>query len=373
MNRRQFLGLSASGLAVLAACGQATQPSMLSSIGTGGETLTVGWWRFEAHGVNFTHPAGADLASCGMLQFGADANCSWDLAPIERDFARLHELGVNTVRVFLNYYVFGGAAESQPDYDLTPALDHLADLVAAANAHSLYVIPVLMAKYPQDTFAPQFYERTLALHVRPVVQRFAGNPGILMLDLFNEPDIGSPVNIRCWDWDNALEPNCFPMAEERMRFLQAIHDEVKRLDPGRLTTVSMAFAKSYFEPHNAFMRMADLVDVLTFHYYDDSPANSGRYAQHWYYGAGFPTDLQRSIRELRALKVNKPILITEIGFPTGPQDTRDTAAMRRDFAAARQVVREEGASGMILWPFQITPDELVGNTFAPGSVPQPAR
>ena len=84
-------------------------------------------------------------------------------------------------------------------------------------------------------------------------------------------------------------------------------------------------------------------------------------------------DLQRSIRELRALKVYKPILITEIGFPTGPQDTRDTAAMRRDFATARHVVREEGASGMILWPFQVTPDELVGNTFAPVREPQPAR
>jgi endo-1,4-beta-mannosidase len=365
MNRRQFLAGIPASLAMLAGCGAAssTTTGILPAVIARGEQLMVGGRRFEARGVNYTHPSGADLATCGMLQFGADPGCIWDLAPMERDFARLRELGVDTMRIFLNYYVFGGARESQPNYDPEPALAHLTDFVNAANKQGIYIIPVLMAKYPQDTFGAAYYQRTLELHVQPVVQRFAGNPGILMWDIFNEPDIGSPVNIRCWDWDNELEPGCFPMAEERMRFLQVMHAEIKRLDPQRLTTVSMAFAKSYSEPHTAFMRMADLVDVLTFHYYDDSPANSGRYAQHWYYGAGFPSDLQRSIRELHALQVNKPILVTEIGFPTGPQDTRDTTAMRRDVATALRVVREEGASGILLWPFQPTPDELVGDTF----------
>jgi hypothetical protein len=125
----------------------------------------------------------------------------------------------------------------------------------------------------------------------------------------------------------------------------------------------MAFAKSYFEPKEAFMRVADLVDVLTFHYYDDAPSNSGRYAQHWYYGKGFPADLQRAITELRDLALNKPILITEIGFPSGPQDTRTQADVRRDFRMALQTVRDLHAAGMLLWPFQPTPEELVGDTF----------
>lgn len=369
MDRRRFIaavgGAAAAGGGLLVGgCGQGPGASGASlPVTARGEQLIVGGRRFEVRGVNYTHPTGANLDLCGMLQFGADGNCPWELGPIERDLERLQALGVDTLRVFLNFYVFGAARETQPAYDLGPALAHLESFVGAANARGIYVIPVLMAKYPQETFGPQYYQRALDLHVRPIVSRFAGKPGILMWDLFNEPDIGSPVNIRCWDWDNELEPACFPMAEERMRFLQVIHDEVKRLDPGRLTTVSVAFAKSYFEPHNAFMRMADLVDVLTFHYYDDEPANSGRYAQHWYYGQGFPADLQRSIRELRALKVDKPIVVTEIGFPTGPQDTRTTADMRRDYQAALQVVRDEGASGMLMWPFQPSPDELVGDTF----------
>jgi hypothetical protein len=152
------------------------------------------------------------------------------------------------------------------------------------------------------------------------------------------------------------------MAEERMRFLRVIHDQVKQLDPQRLTTISMAFAKSYFEPKEAFMRVADLVDVMTFHYYDNEPQNSGRYALHWYYGKGFPNDLERALTELRDLKLNKPYLVTEIGFPTGPQDTRTLPDQRRDLRRALQVVRDQQAAGMLLWPFQPSPDELVGDS-----------
>jgi endo-1,4-beta-mannosidase len=367
--RRFLLRLAACGLAVssLPACTwpatNATTPGALTRVTSNNGKLMANGRTLEIHGVNYVHPTGANMLLCGMLQFGADGNCPWDMGPIERDFARLRELGCNTVRVFLNFYVFGAARETQPAYDLEPALAHLEQFVAAAAAQGIYTIPVLMAKYPQDTFGEQWYQRTLELHIRPVVQRLAGNPAIMMWDLFNEPDIGSPVNIRCWDWDNELEPFCFPMAEERMRFLQVIHDEVKRLDRTCLTTVSMAFAKSYFEPHNAFMRMADLVDVLTFHYYDDEPPNSGRYAQHWYYGQGFPADLERAIRELDALNTTKPIVVTEIGFPTGPQDWRRAADLRRDLRTALDVVRAERAAGMLLWPFQGDPDSLVGDTF----------
>jgi hypothetical protein len=61
--------------------------------------------------------------------------------------------------------------------------------------------------------------------------------------------------------------------------------------------------------------------------------------------------------------LNKPILITEIGFPSGPQDTRTQADVRRDFRMALQTVRDLHAAGMLLWPFQPTPEELVGDTF----------
>ena len=148
-----------------------------------------------------------------------------------------------------------------------------------------------------------------------------------------------------------------------VNFVKMLHDETKRLDPPRLTTVSLGFAKNYFEPHNADLRLADVVDFYSFHYYDDDPYDSGRYAGHWYYGQGFPADLRRAIQELVALKLDKPILISELGFPTGPSARRTPDDLRRDLQAALQTARAERASGIILWPFQERMEELVGDIF----------
>lgn len=318
---------------------------------------------FEVRGINYIHTFDADLATCPAIQFGADGNCPWEIAPIAADLDRLKALGVNTVRVFLNYYVFGGATASDPGYRMDAALTHLDALIAEASARGIYVLPVLAAKYPQERFGPEGTAAALELHVRPVVAHLAGKPGLLGWDLFNEPDIGSPIDERCWDWDNADFPLCFPMAQERLRFVQALHDEVKRLDPDRLTTVGMAFGKSFFEPHDAGVRAADIVDFFSFHYYDDEPLKSGRYREHWYYGQGFPADLRRAIDELQALGLRKPIVVTELGFPSGPGASRSPGDLHRDLRVALQLTREEKIAGIVLWQFQVTPEETVGDLF----------
>jgi hypothetical protein len=103
--------------------------------------------------------------------------------------------------------------------------------------------------------------------------------------------------------------------------------------------------------------------VFAFHYYDDDPYDSGRYAAHWYYGQGFPADLRRAIDELHALKLNKPILVTELGFPTGPGARRTDDQLRSDLRSALQVAADERANGVVLWPFQADMDALVGDLF----------
>jgi hypothetical protein len=348
-----------------AGCG-AAQPvpsGQLPPLTAGDSRLLAGGRAFEVRGVNYIHPSNADLAKCSALQFGADASCPFDIAPIAADFDKLRSLGINTVRVFLNYYVFGGARAADPNYSMAQPLAHLDTLIAEAGKRGLYVLPVLLAKYPQDRFRPADYATALDLHVRPVVRHLAGRPGLLAWDLFNEPDLGGPIDQRCWDWDNADFPPCFPLANERLHFVKTIHDEVKRLDPQRLTTVSLGFAKNYFEPDKADLRLADVVDFFSFHYYDDDPYDSGRYAAHWYYGKGFPTDLRHAIGELAALKMGKPIVVTELGFPTGPGARRTLADVRRDLRMSVQTAREERISGVVLWPFQTNMDELVGDLF----------
>jgi hypothetical protein len=127
--------------------------------------------------------------------------------------------------------------------------------------------------------------------------------------------------------------------------------------------VSLGFAKNYFEPDIADLRLADVVDFFAFHYYDDDPYDSGRYAAHWYYGQGFPTDLRRAIAELTALNPKKPIVITELGFPTGPGTKRTLADLPRDLRTGVHTARDTGADGVMLWPFQANMDELVGDLF----------
>jgi len=120
-------------------------------------------------------------------------------------------------------------------------LAHLDTLIDEAGKRGIYVLPVLLAKYPQDRFRPEDYATALELHVRPVVRHLAGKPGLLAWDLFNEPDLGGPVDQRCWDWDNADFLPCFPLAIERLHFVKAIHDEVKDVALLNLETAQSCF------------------------------------------------------------------------------------------------------------------------------------
>lgn len=337
-------------------------PFELPAIAVADSQFTLGGVPFEVRGVNYIHPSGT-AAGCPELHFGADARCPWDLAAIDADMDRLRALGVNTVRIFLNYYVFGGARAIDPNYSLEQPLAHLDALIESANRRGIYVLPVLLAKFPQDQLNQEGYAQALALHIDPLVSHLAGRPGLLGWDLFNEPDIGSPIDERCWDWDNGDFPLCAELAAERIAFLTRLHYEVKWYDQGRMTTIGMGFAKSYFRPAAVPSPLAALVDFYSFHYYDNDPYDSGRYAQHWYYGQGLPSDLRRSIEELHALGRNKPIVVTELGFPTGEGALRDEAQLRADLRTSWALAREVGAAGVVLWPFQETPEAVVGDLF----------
>jgi hypothetical protein len=359
-------------LLALAGCAPAPPPAphALPNPAISRGVLAVNGRPFEVRGINYIHTANADPAHCPDIHFGADANCPWDAGAVADDMAALAARGVNTVRVFLNYYVFGGARSVDPTYDMGVALEHLDTLIADANRHGIYVLPVLLAKYPQDRFGAEGAAAALELHVRPLVRHLAGRPGLLAWDLFNEPDLGGPVDQRCWDWDNAGYAGCFPLAAERLRFVKLVHDEVKALDPQRLTTVSLGFGKSYFSPKWASIRLADVVDFFSFHYYDNDPYDSGRYQAHWYYGQGFPADLRRAIVELHQLHLDKPVLISELGFPTGPGTLRPPSALRPDLLLALQTGRDNRVSGYLLWPFQTRYDELPGDLFVDPAPPQ---
>ncbi len=352
-----LLLLALAGMLGLTACVPAAAPATAPDSPLPDITLA------EIRGVNYVRSSEDDPEICPDLHYEADPLCPWRMDVMRADMDRLQAQGVNTLRIFLNYYIFGAATLSNPEYSMDLALTHLDDFIAAANERGMYVMPILMAKYPQYRVSSEDAEIALSAHVRPLLQRYANHPGIIAWDMFNEPDIGSPVDVRCWDWANEDFPLCVPLANERLHFLRQVSDEVQRLDPDTPVTISMAFAKNYFQPTGTDILAADLVDFFAFHYYDDEPYDSGRYASHWYYGEGFPRDLERALDELRALDAAKPIVITELGFPTGPDASRSDADLRRDLETAMQVAHREHAAGIMLWPFQPEPEHLIDDLF----------
>src|SRR5262245_6390906 len=71
----------------------ATPPDQLAPITAADSRLFAGGSAFEVRGVNYIHSSNADLTKCAALQFGADANCPFETAPIAADFDKLRGLG----------------------------------------------------------------------------------------------------------------------------------------------------------------------------------------------------------------------------------------------------------------------------------------
>ena len=75
---------------LLAGCAGAPEPGgPLAPVRAQDGLLYAGGRAIEVRGLNYIHPSDADLATCSAIQFGADANCPWDLGPIAADFERL--------------------------------------------------------------------------------------------------------------------------------------------------------------------------------------------------------------------------------------------------------------------------------------------
>src|SRR5262245_15772983 len=89
--RAHFICRSLLLLLILAGCtpAQPAQSGVLPPITIADARLQSGGEAFEVRGINYIHPSTADLSKCPALQFGADGNCPWDIAPIGADFDRL--------------------------------------------------------------------------------------------------------------------------------------------------------------------------------------------------------------------------------------------------------------------------------------------
>lgn len=163
------------------------------------------------------------------------------------DFATIQELGFNTVRIFISYADFGADAVT------TSALTKLTHLLNQAQARELKVIVTLFDHHTDhrvDNWAAD--DRHLAALIPP----FATHPAILAWDLKNEADRDYGLNSQ-------------PLTEAWLRHIAAT---VRRYDSNHLLTIGWSNPE-------AATALADLVDVVSFHYFDDAAAYHNRVTQ----------------------------------------------------------------------------------------------
>ncbi|MEO8288619.1 MAG: hypothetical protein ABI670_19550 [Chloroflexota bacterium] len=254
----------------------------------------------------------------GWTDFGA-----WPTDRVEHELEQAERLGANTLRVFIRYDAFGGAAEGWRKQE------GFANFVRMAKAHGLYLLVSLFdgsRKVPQTGWdnwpAPGTPEDAQdKAYLAAVITPWKNETTILGWDVYNEPDHVTELE---WRWDEHRA--------NRVYWLARMATEVRRLDPNHPLTVGVAIADSNLLPGRGGMNMLDIVDFVSVHYYKRN------------YGGKSAASVLRDLKKL----TRKPILIEEAGEST--LDNPDGDAEQARFLA--QVMRdaiETDTSGVLIW------------------------
>ena len=227
----------------------------------------------------------------------------YDHDTIDRELGYARSLGLNTVRIFLQSFVY----HHQPE----PFLKRFEDFVATADSHGLKVMPVLfnscfgtapslesrhmwVANPGPDRMAEAFWGESDA-YTKAVVSRYVGDRRIAIWDVMNEPT-ATPLT--------GTEEG----RQQLRAFVNHYCDLVRRLDPSHPLTVGVATADNWW--------VMDQVDVLSCHSY-----LSGVEA--------FRESLEKTRNQARA--AGKPWIVTECGNPANGNHYETVMPLLREF------------------------------------------
>ncbi len=354
--------------------------------------------RFVPFGVNYYRP-GTGWAPQVWKEFEPEAT--------RRDFARLHGIGANCIRVFLTY----GSFEEQPGIlseDGFKKLDQFLNLAAGAG---LYVQPT----GPDHWEGLPEWARTDRISAGPVLQaleafwrqlasRLRGRPEVFAYDLLNEPEVAwdSPPLREKWNqwlqarygdgealargWgrtnlpplgrippppreDALLDPRLLDFQNFReslaVDWTRRQAAAIKAADPDALVTVgwiqwSVPVVLADVGHYSGFRpeAQAPWIDFLTFHFY---PLANGAY----HYRS--ETDEARNLAYLdrltrETIRFHKPVVLGEFGWYGGgrPRAFGDVPAATEDQQAGwcRRVVEstEGRLAGWLNWGLYDQPE-----------------
>lgn len=214
----------------------------------------------HANGTDILDAAGNKIFLRGVA-FGNEV---WSNSPniptahhSEVDYGRVHNMGMNAVRFYLNYQIFED--DAHPYVYKSAAWDWLDLNIAWAKKHGIYLI--LNMHVPQGGFQsngnggalwtnPENQARLKALWFA-IAKRYANEPTIAGLDLLNEPVVTTSID----QWKN---------------FSQAIIDTIRTVNTGSMIIVERVNAIGSNWSNNSDMNFFDLKDhnlAYEFHFY----------------------------------------------------------------------------------------------------------
>jgi hypothetical protein len=397
-----LLGLGAAATRAVAQTTPAQPPGLPKiRLPADGRTFAVENGRpFVPLGVTYYRP-GTGWAPQVWKKFDADAT--------RQDFARMKELGVNCVRVFLSY----GSFCTEPGVLVPNGLAKFDQFLALAEAAGIYVHPTgpdhwegVPAWAQGDRFADEKILEGLESFWRLFAGRYRGRPVIFAYDLLNEPEVRWDTPVMRGKWSQWLETKYgsiekltaawgstnltlqlgripVPPAKEApgspelldyQRFREDIADQwtrrqvsaIKSADPQALVTVgliqwSVPALIAHPGHYSAFRpaRQAKLLDFLEIHFYPlDHGAYEYRDAESEQRNLAY---LEGVVRE--AARPGKPLVLAEFGWYGGGKPMFDQG--RHPFASEEQqaqwcrrlVETTQGlATGWLNWGFYDQPE-----------------
>ncbi|HMQ32205.1 MAG TPA: cellulase family glycosylhydrolase [Chloroflexaceae bacterium] len=268
-----LLGSEAGGAAAPPAPAQGLEPG--GFVQARGDQLVRLGRPVQLKGVNY-YPQGRPWAE--MWQ-------QWDGPQIERELRLARDqLGVNAVRVLLPYDL----SRDQRSNGLLDgrALDRLRQLAEIAGDLDMRLIVALFDFYEEFPLPGTRAEAENLAYLRTLLGNFAGDDRIIAWDLHNEPD-----HYELWARRG--------QAQQVLGWLGRMADEVHRIAPNHMVTVGMGQYENLYQPGPDGRRVVDYSDLVSVHIYNAA-------------------DAARQLDELRR-HTDKPILLGEFGWPTGPE------------------------------------------------------
>ncbi len=214
----------------------------------------------------------------------------WDWAEIQLETQKMHDFGLNAVRILVPYSHGGWNGPNVPNGNLQ-MLEDIVNLMGENGIRSVVTIFDWETSFPSEGSSTEADHLT---YLSTIVNRLKDNPYVLMWDVKNEPD--HPANYgwcdcnpgSCGNWD------CNPSQRDKIvSWLHRMCDAVRDIDPNHPASAGMRWWQNLPD-------VIDFMDVAIFHSYD------------------WPIDTEITDTKNLMGANQKPIVVEEWGWPSHP-------------------------------------------------------